>query len=60
MTDTTDRRANLVSLTQKGIDLELKASAVIEEVAQHTLSILTEDELEMGKILLRKLYDHLA
>jgi len=60
MPDTTDRRANLICLTQQGRDLEQKASAVIEEVAVHTLNILTEDELNMGKILLRKIYDHLA
>jgi len=58
--DTTDRRANLVYLTQKGIDMEQKASAVVEQVAQHTLSILTEDELNMGTVLLKKIYDHLA
>jgi len=58
--DTIDRRVNLVYLTQKGMDLEQKASAVIEKVAKHTLSILTEEELNMGIILLRKVYDHLA
>ena len=58
--DTSDRRANLVHLTPQGRALEQKASAVVEEVAEHTLNILTEDELNMGKILLKKIFDHLA
>ena len=58
--DTTDRRANLVYLTQQGKDLEQKASAVVDEVTKHTLGILTDDEVNMGKALLRKVYDHLA
>jgi len=58
--DTADRRSNLIHLTRQGRDLEQKASAVVEEVAEHTLGILTEDELTMGKALLRKIFDHLA
>ena len=58
--DTTDRRANFVYLTQQGKDLEQRASAVVDEVTKHTLGILTDDEVNMGKALLRKVYDHLA
>jgi DNA-binding MarR family transcriptional regulator len=58
--DTADRRSNLIYLTRQGMELEQKASAVVAEVAEHTLSILSEDEVSMGRVLLRKIFDNLA
>jgi DNA-binding MarR family transcriptional regulator len=60
VSDMADRRANVVYLTQQGIDLEQKATAVVEEVVERTLRILTEEEVSMGKALLKKVFDNLA
>ncbi len=58
--DAADRRSNLIYLTQQGMDLEQRASAVVEEVVERTLSILTETEVNMGRALLKKIFDNLA
>lgn len=60
VSDMADRRANVIYLTRQGIDLEQKATAVVEEVVERTLRILTEEEVSMGKALLRKVFDNLA
>ena len=60
VSDMADRRANVIYLTRQGIDLEQKATAVVEEVVERTLRILTEEEVSMGKALLKKVFDNLA
>ncbi len=60
VSDVSDRRANLIYLTQQGMDLEKQASEVVSEVVEHVLSQLTELEIEKARIVLKKVFDHLA
>lgn len=60
MPDVADRRANLICLTQQGQDLEKRASAVVADVVRHVLCLLSETEIEHCRMVLKKVFDHLA
>ena len=57
--DSSDRRVNLIYLTQKGIDMENKASAIINEVAGKTLSEISDEEIIVCRNVLRKVLNNL-
>ena len=57
--DSSDRRVNLIYLTQKGIDLENKASAIINEVVDKTLSEISDEETVVCRNVLRKVLNNL-
>lgn len=58
--DTSDRRANLIYLTQKGIDLENKASIIINEVVDATLAKISDEEMIACRNVLKKVLDNLV
>lgn len=57
--DTSDRRVNLIYLTQKGIDLENRASAIINEVVDKVLAEISDEEILVCRNVLRKVLDNL-
>jgi len=57
--DSSDRRVNLIYLTQKGIDLEHKASAIINEVVDKTLAEVSAEEIIICRNVLRKVLENL-
>ena len=54
-----DRRINLIQLTKAGAELEEKANNLVQEVANKTLNGISEDELNNGRIVLKKIMANL-
>lgn len=52
----TDRRTNLIHLTKDGRDIEEMASKLSNEALQEALTDVTNDELQVGQDLLRKIF----
>jgi DNA-binding MarR family transcriptional regulator len=59
VSDHNDRRINLIHLTQAGADLEQKATSLVQSIAAKTLSNITEEELNTGRIVLKKIMNNL-
>jgi len=57
--DPTDRRINLIHLTEAGTALQKKATEIVEQVANKTLSNITEEELNLSREVLRKIIKNL-
>lgn len=54
VSDPSDRRINLIHLTQLGMNLQKRSTAVVKRVAELTLKDITDEELDFGRVLLRK------
>jgi len=54
-----DRRINLIQLTEAGIQLEQRANRLVKEVADKTLNNITDEELNMSRIVLKKIMANL-
>jgi len=55
VSDHSDRRINLIHLTEAGVALQKKATEVVEKVAAKTLSNINNDELNTVRIVLKKI-----
>lgn len=58
--DPSDRRANLIYLTQKGMDLEKKSTEIVREVAEKTLSEISDQDITACRNVLKKIFDNLG
>jgi DNA-binding MarR family transcriptional regulator len=57
--DHTDRRTNMIHLTNAGNALEAKATEIVQQVALKTLNNITEDELNTSRVVLKKIMANL-
>jgi DNA-binding MarR family transcriptional regulator len=55
----TDRRVNLIHLTQYGASLREKVSAVVQSVVDKSLTDVTEEEIIIARALLNKIINNL-
>lgn len=58
--DSSDRRAKLIYLTQKGMDIEQQASKVIDEAVEETLKQLSDDEIQTCRNVLNKVLSNIS
>jgi len=59
MPDRNDRRNNLIHLTQAGSALQTKATEIVQNIATKTLNNITEDEMNVSRIVLKKIMANL-
>ena len=59
ISDSSDRRVNLIYLTPKGIDLEKQASTIIDEVVNKILDEISNDEILVCRNVLKKILNNL-
>ncbi len=57
--DHSDRRINLIHLTETGAALKAKATELVQSIAQKTLNNITEDELNTCRVALKKIMANL-
>lgn len=57
--DATDRRINLIHLTSAGADLKEKATQIVTRIAEKTLNNISAEELNMSRIVLKKIIANL-
>ena len=57
--DHNDRRINLIHLTEAGSTLQQKATELVNEIVAKTLSNITEEELNVGRTVLKKILSNL-
>ena len=55
----TDRRINLIQLTEAGTNLEVKATDIVQNIVAKTLSNISDDELSTSRIVLKKIMSNL-
>lgn len=59
VSDHNDRRTNLIHLTDEGNALQRKATEIVQQVASRTLSNITEEELNISRVVLKKIMANL-
>lgn len=59
VSDHNDRRINLIHLTDTGAALQMKATEIVQMVATKTLNNITEEELNISRIVLKKIMANL-
>lgn len=59
VSDQTDRRINLIHLTESGRLLEQKATELVQSIAAKALNDITEDELNTSRVVLKKIMANL-
>lgn len=59
VSDHNDRRINLIHLTDAGIALQQKATELVQKIVTKTLSDITEEELNISRIVLKKIMTNL-
>jgi DNA-binding MarR family transcriptional regulator len=59
VSDFNDRRINLIHLTNAGMDLQVKATELVQKIVDKTLSNIPEDELNISREVLRKIMANL-
>jgi DNA-binding MarR family transcriptional regulator len=59
MPDRNDRRNNLIHLTPTGQALQTKATEIVQNIATKTLNNITEDEMNVSRIVLKKIMANL-
>lgn len=59
VSDHSDRRINLIHLTDAGIALQQKATDLVHTIVSKTLSNITEEELNTSRIVLKKIIGNL-
>ena len=59
MPDKSDRRNNLIHLTQTGLALQTKATEIVQNIAAKTLNNITEDEMNVSRVVLKKIMANL-
>ena len=59
VSDPNDRRINLIHLTDAGITLQHKATELVQNIATKSLRNITDDELNVCRVVLRKIMENL-
>lgn len=59
VSDSTDRRINLIHLTEAGSILEQKATELVQSIAAKALNDITEEELNTSRVVLKKIMANL-
>lgn len=59
VSDPSDRRINLIHLTKTGMDLQKKSNAIVQKVAERTLSNISRKDLDFGREILKKILKNL-
>ena len=59
MADSKDRRINLIHLTQSGIALQVKATEIVQKIASKTLNNISDEELNVCRVVLKKIMTNL-
>lgn len=55
VSDHYDRRINLIHLTETGTSLKQKATELVQQIATKTLNNITEEELNIARVVLKKI-----
>ncbi len=55
----TDRRINLIQLTETGTNLEVKATDIVQAIVAKTLSNISDEELSTSRNVLKKIMTNL-
>lgn len=59
VSDHSDRRINLIHLTEAGTRLQAKTTEIVQRVASRTLQNITEEELNVSRSILKKIMSNL-
>lgn len=59
VSDSKDKRINLIHLTEAGMALQQKANNIVQRIASKTLSNITEEELNISRNVLKKIMANL-
>ena len=59
VSDHYDRRTNLIHLTETGTSLQIKASEIVNSIAIKTLNNISEEELNVCRVVLKKIMSNL-
>ena len=59
VSDHNDRRINLIHLTDAGMALQAKATDIVQKIASKTLNNISDDELNVCRIVLKKIMTNL-
>lgn len=59
VSDHSDRRINLIHLTEAGVFLQQKATDLVQRIVMKTLSNITEEELNVSRTVLKKIMANL-
>jgi len=59
VSDHNDRRTNLIHLTNAGNELQLKATEIVQEIAEKTLKHISDEELNAIRTVLKKIMNNL-
>jgi DNA-binding MarR family transcriptional regulator len=59
MADQHDRRSNLIHLTETGEALQKQATDIVQSIAARTLNHITEEELDISRVVLKKIMSNL-
>lgn len=59
VSDHTDRRINLIHLTDAGMELQVKATEIVQKIASKTLNMITDEELNVCRSVLKKIMTNL-
>jgi DNA-binding MarR family transcriptional regulator len=59
VSDMNDRRINLIHLTRAGADLKQKATEIVQHIASKTLNNITDEELDVSRVVLKKIMSNL-
>jgi DNA-binding MarR family transcriptional regulator len=59
VSDHYDRRTNLIHLTETGLALQIKASEIVNMIAIRTLNNISEEELNICRVVLKKIMSNL-
>ena len=59
VSDHNDRRINLIHLTEAGVALQKKATDLVHIIVTKTLNNITEEELNVSRVVLKKIMANL-
>lgn len=59
VSDHTDRRINLIHLTDAGMALQIKATEIVQKIASKTLDKISDEELNICRSVLKKIMTNL-
>ena len=59
VSDHNDRRSNLIHLTDAGNALKAKATEIVQQVAAKTLNHISDEELDIIRVVLKKIMSNL-
>jgi DNA-binding MarR family transcriptional regulator len=59
LADKSDKRSNLIYITKAGIAVHQKAKSIVLKTMQDALNGISEEEIRMGEIILKKIFRNL-